>query len=163
MKTRLLTLALAGVMTFAGTFHAAAVPKVSPTPAVPEPTPGPRTARPLPFTGKIFSIDTAAKTFSTQNHEKKIRVFEISSETKITKKNSTATFDDLKPGDEVRGMALPKGDGRFETESVTIGARRSPSPPLQPRPSPPSSPLPNRRKNPTSPPPRPPSARIDSI
>jgi hypothetical protein len=126
MKTKLLMLALAGVIMLPGTFHAGAASKASPTPEAPEPTPGPRTLRPLPFNGKIFTVDSVAKTFSTQNKEKKIRTYEITPETKLTKKNSAAAFEDLKPGAEVRGMATPKGDGQFETESVIIGARDEP-------------------------------------
>ncbi len=151
MKTRLLTLALAGVIILTGTLHTEAASKASPTPAVPDPTPAPRIARPLPFTGKISAVDATAKTFSTENHEKKVRVFEISPETKLSKKNSAAaTFEDLKPGFEVHGMATPKGDGQFETESVIIGAREEPKAIAASTPLPLSTPRPTPKSKSTT-------------
>ena len=139
MKTRLLTLALAGVITLTGSFTAQASPKKETTPA-PDATdtaPSPLPSHPLPFNGKIFAVDPAARTFSTQNKEKKIRVFAITPQTKLTKKSGAATFEDLKIGDEVRGSSIPKGDGNYETESVIIGAREEikPAPTAAPAPS----------------------------
>jgi len=123
MKIKILTLSLACVIALGGAFHLEAATAASPSP---EPAPT-APARPIPFNGKIFAVDKAAKTFSTQNKEKKIRIFEINAETKIAKNNKPATFDDLKDGDEIRGSALKKGDGRFDVLSVNIGPRPDPA------------------------------------
>jgi hypothetical protein len=138
MKTKLLTLALAGALALAAApaIHASA-------PAEPSPPAETRTARPLPFNGKIYAIDAVAKTFSTQNSEKKIRVYAITPETKLAKKSGPANFEDLKIGEDVRGMATPKGNGHYETGSVIIGHREEPKPsPTLPPPSPTATPTP---------------------
>ena len=131
MKTKFLTFSAAWIITLASTLNA----QTSKKDASPSPSPSPAgtpikvihlSTRPLPFNGKISATDKIAITFSTENKEKKIRVYEVTPETKITKKSGEATFADLKAGDEVRGTAIPKGDGKFETVSVIIGPREEP-------------------------------------
>jgi len=127
MKIKFLTISLAGIIALGFTFQAEAASKedatASPSPVATSTAP----ARPIPFNGKIFSIDKVAKTFSTQNKEKKIRTFEITTETKITRNNKPANFEDLKDGEEIRGSAMKKGDGRFDVLSVNIGPRPDPA------------------------------------
>ena len=123
MKIKLLALSTACVIAFGGAFHTQAASKESPV-ASPSPEPASTApSRPIPFNGKIFAVDKVARTFSTQNKEKKTRIFEITAETKIVRNNKPATFDDLKDGEEIRGSAMKKGDGRFDVLSVNIGPR----------------------------------------
>ena len=89
--------------------------------ATPSPWPTAPSTRPIPYNGTIFTVDKTGRSFSTQNKERKIRVFAVTSETKITKNNKPASFDDLKAGDDIRGTALKKGEGRFDVISVIIG------------------------------------------
>ena len=139
MKITFLMPALATAMLLAGTAGLRATP-VTPTPA---PSLAPRPSNPLPFSGKIYTVDAVEKTFSMQNHEKKIRVYVISSETKLTKKSGPANFEDLKTGEEVRGMAIPKGNGQFEATSVIIGPHDTPKPlPSSTPPAPSAAPAP---------------------
>ena len=136
MKINLLTLGVAGAIALT----AAPSLKALPSPAASNTPPGTKSSRPLPFNGKIYAIDPAARTFSTQNKEKKIRVYSITPETTLTRKNSPARFEDLKIGDEVRGMAEPKGNGRYETASVIIGPAEEVKPTSSPSPSPVATP-----------------------
>ena len=121
MKIKIVTLFTAGLVALGcdARLRAAAKEEASASPA---PTTAAST-RPIPFNVTIFAVDKAAKTFSTQNKEKKIRVFAITPETKITKSAKPAGFEELKAGENVRGSALKKGEGHFDVLSAEIGAK----------------------------------------
>lgn len=129
MNKRIFATALTGVVLISGAnpLHAGSKAQASSTPsgamtsASPFPT-APAT-RPIPFSGKIYTVDKVSKTFTTQNKEKKIRTFIISSQSKITKDNRPAKFEELRAGDEIHGMALKEGDGRFDILSLRAGGK----------------------------------------
>ena len=125
MKIKFVTMLAAGVFALGGAFQTQAASKEEASPS-PTAYPTAPSTRPIPFNGTIFAVDKAAKTFSTQNKEKKIRVFAITAETKITKNNKPAGFDDLKTGEGIRGSALKKGEGHFDVLSAQIGAMEEP-------------------------------------
>ena len=60
-----------------------------------------------PFHDTIIAIDKAAKTFTLHEHK---RVFIVTADTKITRKDVPATFDDLKVKMHVTGWFVVKGD-----------------------------------------------------
>jgi hypothetical protein len=79
--------------------------------------------RPFPFHGKIFAVDQAAKTFTIPG--KAARVFAVTDETKLTKGDAEATFEELQVGAEVRGLARKNPDGSLTAVSVKIGPKES--------------------------------------
>lgn len=121
MISKSFPLALALTLGIAPALSAAPKKDASPTPVETPIQVVHASLRPLPFNGKVFAIDKEASTFSTENKEKKIRVYAITPETKFTKKGAPYSFENLKTGDEIRGTALPKGDGHFETVEVSVG------------------------------------------
>jgi len=131
MKTNFSAFCVVCIITLGGNFHLQAAPKqeaaASPSPA--GSVSAAIASRPIPFSAKIYSVDKIAKTFSTQSaKEKKLRVFAILPESKITKENNKpATFEDLKPDWEVRGFVLKKGEGHFDVLSLQIGQKEDPT------------------------------------
>ena len=78
----------------------------------------PAAAKPLPFTGKLAAVDKQAKTITVGE-----RVFQITSETKITKANKPATLEDGVVGEEVAGSYKTSDGGKLEAGSVRFGPK----------------------------------------
>lgn len=76
----------------------------------------------FPFTGKITEVDKTAKTFTLAGKEKP-RVFQISSETKLTKAGKPAILDDAVVGEEAGGLAKRSESGKDEAISVRFGPK----------------------------------------
>lgn len=85
--------------------------------------PAPKT-RAIPFRGKIGAVDKTAKTITLD--EKTKRVFEITSDTKLTKDGKPATFDAAVVGDYITGQYI-KGDGdKLIAKSIKFGMKPTP-------------------------------------
>lgn len=76
----------------------------------------------LPFHGKVKAIDNNAKTLSVGNE-----IFQITSETKITKLGKPATLGEGAAGDEVAGSYHKSADGKLNATTVRFG----PKPPAE--------------------------------
>lgn len=75
-----------------------------------------------PFRGKIAAVDTVAKTIKVGE-----RTFYVTSETRITKANKPATFDDAKVGEEIAGSFRKADDGKLLARTIRIGPRPEPT------------------------------------
>ena len=75
-------------------------------------------AKPLPFTGKLTGLDKQAKNITVGE-----RVFQITSETKITKAGKPATLEDGTVGEEVGGAYKALDGGKMEAVSVRFGPK----------------------------------------
>jgi hypothetical protein len=71
-----------------------------------------------PFLGKLAAVDKAAKTIKVGES-----VYQITSETKITKDGKPATLDDGVVGEPVSGYAKPTDDGKMAATMVRFGAK----------------------------------------
>ncbi len=71
-----------------------------------------------PFHGKLAAIDTSAKTIKVGES-----VYQITSETKITKAGKPATLADGIVGEEVGGYAKPTEDGKMHATSLRFGPK----------------------------------------
>jgi hypothetical protein len=91
--------------------------KSAPTPAVPAPH-----RDKIPFHGKLAAVDKTAMTITLEGKEAQ-RVFQITSDTKITKTGNPATLDDAVVGEEVGGNYKKTDDGKLETLSVRFGPK----------------------------------------
>jgi hypothetical protein len=71
-----------------------------------------------PFHGKLAAIDKVAKTLKVGES-----VYQITSETKITKAGKPATLEDGVVGENVSGYAKPAADGKMVATSVHFSAK----------------------------------------
>jgi hypothetical protein len=71
-----------------------------------------------PFHGNLAAVDKTAKTIKLGES-----VYQITSETKITKGGNPATLDDGVVGEPVSGYAKPADDGKMAATTVRFGAK----------------------------------------
>lgn len=71
-----------------------------------------------PFRGKLVAVDKTAKTIKLGQS-----VYQITSETKITKNGKPATLDDGVVGEPVSGYAKPTDDGKMAATTVRFGPK----------------------------------------
>ena len=74
--------------------------------------------RALPFRGKASAVDAKAKTLTVGT-----KVYQVTSDTRISKDDRPATFDDIKADEYVRGSARQSEDGKLNLVSVFIGPK----------------------------------------
>ena len=91
--------------------------KSAPTPTVPAPH-----RDKIPFHGKLAAVDKTAMTITLEGKETQ-RVFQITSDTRITKTGQPATLDDAMVGEEVAGTFKKTEAGRMEALSVRFGPK----------------------------------------
>lgn len=82
--------------------------------------PAAKKPRPVPFYGNIGTVDRQANTIKVGK-----RVFQVTSDTRVTKNGREATLKDAAPGDEVAG-SYRKGTGNYHP---LISLRIGPKPP----------------------------------
>jgi len=82
----------------------------------------PEKKKQIPFRGKVSAVDKVAKTVVLEGKEKQ-RVFQITSETKITKDGKPAVLDDVTAGESVGGLAHENAAGKLEVVTLNVGAR----------------------------------------
>lgn len=73
------------------------------------------------FHGKITSVNQDAKTVTLEDKKMGSHTVHVGDTTKLKKGNDTATWADLKVGDEVHGLCVKDGE-RFHAEHLMIGA-----------------------------------------
>ena len=112
MKRLMLTLLIAALTTCTSVHVVAAD-----TPAAPAEKKSAK-ARPLPYRGKITSVDKQAKTVTIGE-----RVFQVTSDSKITKAGKPATLDDVTAGEEVGASYKEGADKKSELVSLRLGAK----------------------------------------
>jgi hypothetical protein len=78
--------------------------------------------RQVPFRGKVSTVDKVAKTIALEGKEKQ-RVFQITSETKITRDGKPAVFDNVAAGESVGGLARENAAGKLEVVTLNVGAK----------------------------------------
>jgi hypothetical protein len=135
MKKLLFTLTLVGALAFGGqSAFAQAKKKKDPNapadapaavPAVPAtPTEKPKTdAKPAPFHTIVDSIDAKGQSFTHKNKDGKEVKFVVTSKTELLNEGKSATFADIKVGDEVTGTRLKKSDTEYDVvKTGYIGA-----------------------------------------
>ncbi len=71
-----------------------------------------------PFHGKLAAVDQVAKTIKLGES-----VYQITSETKITKAGKPATLEDGVVGEPVSGYAKPTEDGKMAATTVRFGGK----------------------------------------
>src|ERR1039457_2917877 len=71
-----------------------------------------------PFHGNLAAVDKAARTIKLGES-----VYQITSETKISKDGKPATLDDGVVGEPVSGYAKPTNDGKMTATTVRFGAK----------------------------------------
>lgn len=71
-----------------------------------------------PFHGKLAAVDKVAKTIKVG-----ASLYQITSETKITKAGKPATLDDGVVGERVTGYVKPAEDGKMAATTVHFGAK----------------------------------------
>jgi hypothetical protein len=71
-----------------------------------------------PFHGNLAAVDKTAKTIKLGES-----VYQITSETKITKGGNPATLNDGVVGEPVSGYAKPTDDGKMAATTVRFGAK----------------------------------------
>jgi hypothetical protein len=71
-----------------------------------------------PFHGNLAAVDKTAKTIKLGES-----VYQVTSETKITKDGKPATLDDGVVGEPVSGYAKPTDDGKMAATTVRFGAK----------------------------------------
>ena len=71
-----------------------------------------------PFHGNLAAVDKAAKTIKLGES-----VYQVTSETKITKDGKPATLNDGVVGEPVSGYAKPTSDGKMAATTVRFGAK----------------------------------------
>ncbi len=79
----------------------------------------------LPFKGKIASADKDKKTITLTSKKGESRTFVIGDSTTLSKgdTDATATWDDLKVGESVRGSYTKSSDGTLEVKMLKVGAK----------------------------------------
>ena len=71
-----------------------------------------------PFHGKLAAVDKVAKTIKVGES-----VYQITSQTKITKAGKPATLEDGVVGEEVAGYIRPTDEGKLVASSVRFGPK----------------------------------------
>jgi hypothetical protein len=71
-----------------------------------------------PFRGKLAAVDKAAKTIKVGES-----IYQITSETKITKDGKPSTLENGVVGEPVSGYVKPTDDGKMAATTVTFGAK----------------------------------------
>ncbi len=71
-----------------------------------------------PFRGKLAAVDKVAKTIKVGES-----IYQITSETKITKEGQPATLEDGVVGEPVSGYVKPTDDGKMAASTVRFGAK----------------------------------------
>ena len=71
-----------------------------------------------PFNGKLVAVDKVAKTLKVGES-----VYQVTSDTKITKDGKPATMEEGVVGEPVRGYAKPTEDGKMVATTVHFGAK----------------------------------------
>jgi hypothetical protein len=71
-----------------------------------------------PFRGKLAAVDKTTKTIKVGES-----IYQVTSQTKITKAGKPATLDDGVVGEEVAGYARPTDDGKMVASSVRFGPK----------------------------------------
>jgi hypothetical protein len=71
-----------------------------------------------PFHGKLAAVDKVAKTIKVGES-----IYQITSETKITKEGKPATLEDGVVGEPVSGYVKPTEDGKMAATTVRFGAK----------------------------------------
>jgi hypothetical protein len=71
-----------------------------------------------PFHGKLAAVDKVAKTIKVGES-----IYQITSETKITKAGKSATLADGVVDEPVSGYVKPAGDGKMTATTVRFGAK----------------------------------------
>jgi hypothetical protein len=79
---------------------------------------GAAAGRAIPFHGKIDAVDKNAKTIKVGE-----RVFQVTSETRITKGDKPATLDDAAVGELVGGAYIKADDGTLKLRTLRIGPK----------------------------------------
>ena len=71
-----------------------------------------------PFRGKLAAVDKTAKTIKVGES-----IYQITSDTKITKAGKPATLEDGVVGEPVTGYVKPTEDGKMAATKVTFGPK----------------------------------------
>ena len=79
---------------------------------------GAKPKSPHPFHGNLAEVDQVAKTIKLGKS-----VYQITSETKITKNGKPATLGDGVVGEPVSGYAIPAEDGKMAAKTVSFGPK----------------------------------------
>lgn len=79
---------------------------------------GEKKANPIPFSGKLGSVDKIAKTITVGE-----RVFQITSQTKLSKAGKPATLEDAVVGEEVGGSYQKSEEGKLNAKTVRFGPK----------------------------------------
>ncbi|MDB6030382.1 MAG: hypothetical protein JWM16_720 [Verrucomicrobiales bacterium] len=91
-------------------------------PAAPtKPAAAAKKQRPVPFSGSVVAVDKTAKTITIGKN--KLRVFQITGETKINKDKKPATLDQIVVGEMVGGSYRENADGKLEIVTLNAGER----------------------------------------
>jgi hypothetical protein len=90
-------------------------------PAAPSKPAPAKKQRPVPFSGPVAAVDKTAKTITVGKN--KLRVFQITSETKINKDKKPATLDQIVAGEVVGGSYRENADGKLEVVTLNAGER----------------------------------------
>lgn len=86
-----------------------------------EKTPSSSTVTSTAFMGKITSINRDTKTVTFEDKDGKSQTLHVGDTTKLSRgDNTTATWDDLKVGTEIRGMVRSQG-GMSHAETLMVG------------------------------------------
>lgn len=76
------------------------------------------------FSGRILTVDTNAKTVALQGGANV--VFGITDQTRIIKARKPATINDLAPDQEISGIERLDASGKWQAETLDVGAPRAP-------------------------------------
>ena len=79
-------------------------------------------SRPIPFYGTIGKVDKANKTFTIEG-KKSTRTFTATESTKLDKGGVAATWNDILPGEYVRGSAMKTGESSYTAMSIKLGPK----------------------------------------
>jgi hypothetical protein len=71
-----------------------------------------------PFHGKLAAVDKVAKTIKVGES-----IYQVTSETKITKEGKPATLEDGVVGEPVSGYVKPTEDGKMAATTMRFGAK----------------------------------------
>ena len=75
----------------------------------------------MPFNGTISAVDKNANTISIG--KQKVRIFHLSSNTKITRNKAPSTINDVTAGDHVGGYAFENAEGKLEVKTLNLGEK----------------------------------------
>ncbi len=99
-----------------------AAPEKAPATEAPKAAAKEEASKPLPFHGVVGAVDKAAKTF-TITRKSGDKVFAVTADTKITKKDAPATFDDIAAQAYVTGSYVKTGD-KLTAHSLKLGEEK---------------------------------------